>query len=108
MVHHMGHCLRVSPGDDPSAVFTTPWSLLQSWKFLQAITASPGLGILVPTERHELVAADVFGELPHLRGNLVHDAATAILLREHGIKTIHTRDTDFHQFPFLDTVDPIV
>jgi predicted nucleic acid-binding protein len=27
-------------------------------------------------------------------------------MREHGIKRIYTRDTDFHRFPFLEPVDP--
>ena len=53
-----------------------------------------------------MVAAEVFGELPHLRGNLMHDATTAILMREHGVKVIYTQDTDFHRFPFLEPVDP--
>ena len=44
--------------------------------------------------------------LANLRGNLLYDAQTAILMREHGIKTIYTRDTDFHRFPFLEPIDP--
>jgi predicted nucleic acid-binding protein len=27
-------------------------------------------------------------------------------MREHGIKRIYTRDTDFHRFSFLEPVDP--
>jgi predicted nucleic acid-binding protein len=46
-------------------------------------------------------------ELPALRGNLLHDAHTAVLMREHGIRTIYTRDSDFHRFPFLEVVDPL-
>jgi uncharacterized protein len=45
--------------------------------------------------------------VPHLVGNLVHDAHTAILMREHGIRRIITRDVDFHRFPFLEVVDPL-
>ena len=37
-----------------------------------------------------------------------HDAHTAILMREHGIKRIYTRDTDFHRFPFLESVHPLL
>ena len=36
-----------------------------------------------------------------------HDAHTAILMRENGIKVIYTRDTDFNRFPFVDTIDPV-
>jgi predicted nucleic acid-binding protein len=69
--------------------------------------ASSSLGILVPGERHREVLAQVLGELPHLAGNLMHDAHTAVLMREHGIRTIYTRDTDFHRFPFLELIDPV-
>ena len=44
---------------------------------------------------------------PQLAGNLAHDAHTAALMREHGIRRIYTRDTDFHRFPFLEPVDPL-
>ena len=46
-------------------------------------------------------------EVPHLEGNLMHDAHTAALMRENGIRRIYTRDTDFHRFPFLEPVDPM-
>jgi predicted nucleic acid-binding protein len=35
------------------------------------------------------------------------DALTAILMREHGIRRICTRDMDFHQFAFLEVIDPL-
>ena len=59
------------------------------------------------TDRHERVASEVFGSLAGIAGNLVFDAHTAILMKEHGVKTIYTRDNDFHRFPFLEVVDPI-
>jgi uncharacterized protein len=46
-------------------------------------------------------------ELPHLSGNLLHDAHTAILMREHGIGRIPTRDAKFNQIPFLELIDPL-
>lgn len=88
-------------------VFRAPCSSAQAWAFVEAVLASPSLGVLIPTERHAEVAAGVMREIPHLSGNLMHDAQTAILMREHGIKTIYTRDTDFHRFPFLEPVDPV-
>jgi toxin-antitoxin system PIN domain toxin len=88
-------------------VMRQPWSAPAAWGFVQALLASPGLGVLGPTQRHAEVAAQVIAELPHLAGNLFHDAHTAILMREHGIRRIMTRDTDFHRFPFLEAVDPL-
>ena len=78
-----------------------------AWEFVTVLLASPGLAILVPTHRHADVAGEVILELPHLAGNLLHDAHTAILMREHGVRQICTRDTDFHQFAFLEVIDPL-
>jgi len=89
-------------------VFDRPWDLATVWAFVEALLASPALSILEATPRHREVAAATFAELPSLRGNLLHDAHTAILMREHGVRTIVTRDTDFHRFPFLEVVDPLV
>jgi uncharacterized protein len=75
--------------------------------FITRLLASPSLGVLIPTERHADVASAVFAELPHLAGSILHDAHTAILMREHGIRQICTRDADFHRFPFLEVIDPL-
>ena len=84
-----------------------PCNAPAAWEFVTALLASPGLAILVPTHRHADVAGEVILELPHLAGNLLPDAHTAILMREHGIRQICTRDTDFHQFVFLQVIDPL-
>jgi len=88
-------------------VFRNPFPLSEAWAFLEAVLAAPGLSVLTATQRHQKVASEVFTEIPDIRGNLVFDAHTAILMREHGIKTIYTRDTDFNRFPFIDVVDPL-
>ena len=88
-------------------VLPRPWTVSEGWGFVAALLASPGLDLLVATERHAEVAGQIFAELPHVAGNLVHDAHTAILMREHGIRQICTRDADFHRFPFLEVLDPV-
>jgi toxin-antitoxin system PIN domain toxin len=82
------------------------WSVAGAWAFVSALLASPGLGILIPTERHPTVAAQVFAEFPWLAGNLLHDTLTAVLMREHGLARICTRDADFRRFAFLEVVEP--
>ncbi len=62
--------LRVSTH---SRVFRTPWSATRAWSFVEALLASPGLGILIATDRHAAVAAEVIKDLPFLSGNLMHD-----------------------------------
>lgn len=88
-------------------VLREPWPVPQAWRFVDALLASPSLSVLLPTGRHRQIAEQTFVELPDLAGNVLHDAHTAILMREHGVRTIHTRDTDFHRFPFVEVVDPL-
>jgi toxin-antitoxin system PIN domain toxin len=88
-------------------VMRRPWSASMAWAFVSALLDSPGLDILVPTQRHAEVAEKVIAELPDLAGNLLHDAHTAILMREHGVARICTRDMDFGRFPFLEVIDPL-
>lgn len=88
-------------------VLRRPWTPTAALEFLEAVRSSPGLGMLVPTERHGLVVAEVMADVPGLAGNLWHDAHTAVLMREHGIRRVCTRDTDFHRFPFVEPIDPL-
>ena len=88
-------------------VMRRPWTVAAAWQFITALLASPGLSMLVQTQRHAEVAATVLSELPHVAGNLIHDTHTAILMREHGVARICTRDADFSRFPFLEVIDPV-
>ncbi len=38
----------------------------------------------------------------------MHDAETATLMREHGIRRICTRHTNFDPFPFLEVLNSVV
>jgi predicted nucleic acid-binding protein len=84
-----------------------PWTPARSWSFISGLLESPGLSVLTATDRHAAVASSVLEEFPFLAGNILHDTHTAILMREHGIRRICTRDTDFHRFPFLEVIDPL-
>jgi uncharacterized protein len=88
-------------------VMRRPWTARAAWQFVQSLLASPGLAVLLPSQRHADVAVEFIAEFPDVSGNLFHDAHTAILLREHGIRRICTRDTDFSRFPFLEVLDPV-
>jgi len=88
-------------------VMRRPWLAPTAWDFVVALLASPGLAVLVPTSRHAEVAGQLIAELPHIAGNMLHDAHTAVLMREHGIRQVCTRDNDFHEFPFLEVIDPL-
>ncbi|TVP49232.1 MAG: PIN domain-containing protein [Gemmatimonadales bacterium] len=89
-------------------VFDRPWETPDAFAFLEALLASPSLSILEPTPRHARVLHEMLVTVSGLRGNILHDVHTAVLMREHGISRIVTRDMDFHRFPGLTIVDPAV
>lgn len=88
-------------------VFRVAWTPAEARGFINALLASPGFELLLPTRRHAAVLEQTVNELPDIRGNQVHDLHTAVIMREHGVSRICTRDTGFHRFPFLRVVDPV-
>ena len=124
--HNPCHATAMQAREDPSPSFLTwnvcdefmkvtthprasasPWTAGKAWGFLEGLLKSPGFDLLTATPRHAAVLAQTLSELPDVSGNLFHDLHTAVLMREHGISRICTRDTDFHRFPFLTVVDPL-
>jgi toxin-antitoxin system PIN domain toxin len=87
-------------------VMASPWPAPTAWKFVVGLLSAPGLAVLVATQRHADIVSALIGEHPSLAGNIWHDAHTVALMREHGIKQICTRDTDFHRFPLIEVIDP--
>ena len=85
----------------------SPWRPEEAWRFIADLLASTGFEMLVATPRHSAVLARTIQETPGLGGNPMHDLHTAVLMREHGISRICTRDADFRRFPFLTVVDPL-
>lgn len=88
-------------------MFPEPLDLPTARAWLDVLVATPVVGMLVETDRHGAVLAEIVRLRPRSRGNLLHDLHTAALMREHGVTEIRTADTDFHQFPFLDVVNPL-
>ena len=88
------------------SIYPQPWILDDGYRFLATLLESPRFGLLRPTERHLTVLSQIAEELPNLRGNVVHDMHTAVLMREHGISQICTMDGDFRRFPFIEVIDP--
>ena len=88
-------------------VFRKSWRLAAAWQFLDAVLATPTVSVLLAGDRHTEVLRETLAEFPHLRGNILHDLSTVVLMREHGIQRIITRDNDFHRFSFVHVVDPL-
>lgn len=88
-------------------VLRSPWTIEGAWEFVSSLLDSPSLHVLTETDRHDQVLRAVVADVGGLRGNLLHDAHVATVMREHGIRRIVTRDGDFRRFPFLDVIDPL-
>ena len=88
-------------------VMPSPWRTAEAERFLSKLLTSMGIRLLTATPRHAAVLARTVEELPEIRGNQMHDLHTAVLMREHGISRICTRDAGFRRFPFLTVLDPV-
>ena len=88
-------------------VSLSPRTPREAWGFLETLLSSPALELLVATQSHDAILTQTLTEIPDIHGNLFHDLHIAVLMREHGISRICTRDTDFYRFPFLTVVDPL-
>jgi len=88
-------------------VFQHPLSVVSAWSFLRMLFLTSGMTLLTETDRHAQMADEVFNEVSRLSGNLFFDAHTVVLMREHGLKRIYTRDTDFHRFRHIEVLDPL-
>lgn len=66
----------------------------------------PHVRLIAEEEGFWHVYREVAASVP-ARGNLVPDVHLAALLRQHGVRTLHTHDNDFKRFDFLDVRDPL-
>lgn len=87
-------------------VSSQPWSVDETRRYIAGLLSGLGFHLLLPTTEHMSMLTQTISELPEIRGNVVHDMHTAVLMREHGINQICTMDSDFQRFPFVEVVDP--
>lgn len=88
-------------------VYAPSLPFVEAVAFVAELFRSPAFGVLVETDRHAAVLADLAREHPRLAGNILHDLHTVALMREHGVREIHTADADFRQFRELRVVNPL-
>lgn len=88
-------------------VLPRPWTASAALSFVDAILQSPSHSILVESEHHLEFAQDLAPRVTALAGNLLHDFHTAVLMKEHGISRVCTRDADFRRFAFVEVIDPL-
>ena len=89
------------------AVFPSPLSVSAAASFLRRLMESPSLEVLHETDRHLSLLEEELRATPGISGNDLHDAHTVVLMREHNLRTIMTRDRGFQRFKNIDVIDPL-
>jgi len=74
-----------------------------AWAFLERLIASPSAHPLGPTDRHGAVLAETLAS-PDAAGP---GLATAVVLREHGVRELLSADRGMARFAFLTVRDPL-
>jgi len=86
-------------------IFSTPLAPEEALRNVEGLASLPHVRLLAEEQGFLAVYREVAGAFP-VRGNLVPDAHLAALLKQHGVRTLYTRDGDFRKFLFLDVRDP--
>lgn len=86
-------------------IFSAPLTPTEALGNVEALAALPRTRLLAEEDGFLEMYREVTGSFP-VRGNLVPDAHLAALLKQHGVRTLYTRDADFRKFPFLEVRDP--
>jgi uncharacterized protein len=88
-------------------VFSRPLRAVEALSYLNLLMKGRGIHLLSSREDHWAWLGKLLDEVHHPAGNLFFDLRTAALMRENGVRTIYTADTDFLQFPGIDVVNPL-
>lgn len=89
-------------------VFAKPLAAAEALGFWDALLAWPNIALLAAGPRHWKVLGAVLATQHAPAGNLFFDLRTVALMREHGIRTIHTADADFHRFKDIEVINPLL
>jgi predicted nucleic acid-binding protein len=85
--------------------YARPASVAVALDFLDRLTASPAMRLLLPTPDTSRVLREVLEE-SGVRGTHVHDAHVFALCLEHGVRELLTADKGFRRFRGLKVRDP--
>ena len=82
-------------------VFKKPLTLLEAYDFIAPVYQADNCALISETGEHQNVLEQCQKQTHRLCGNLLHDLHIAVIMREHGVEEIVTRDLDFKAFPWV-------
>lgn len=88
------------------AIFNRPLDAREAAANVAALLQLPHIRAIAEEDGFWQVYQEVVSAWP-ARGNQVPDAHLAAILKQHGVKTLYTRDRDFRRFEFLRVIDPL-
>ncbi|MYA60705.1 MAG: type II toxin-antitoxin system VapC family toxin, partial [Chloroflexi bacterium] len=71
-------------------VYEVPWNPVNALSFIDNLLDTGNFFLLTETDRHLEVFSRTLEQLPGIKGSILHDVHTAVLMREHGIREICT------------------
>lgn len=87
-------------------IFNAPLSPSEAQGNIDRLMECPRVRALSEGEGFWEVYRALADRIP-VRSNMVPDAHLAAILKQHGIRTLYSRDRDFAKFPFLRVIDPL-
>jgi toxin-antitoxin system PIN domain toxin len=87
-------------------LFRSPLPPEEAARNVETLLSLPRARVLSEGERFWETYGQVTAGRP-TRGNAVPDAHLAALLRQHGVTTLYTADSDFRRFPWLRVINPL-
>jgi toxin-antitoxin system PIN domain toxin len=88
-------------------VFVRPLAWADALAFLAPLLRAANVAVLTAADQHWELLEGVLRTLTHPSGNLFFDVRTVVLMREHGVRSIYTADSDFLQFAGINVVNPL-
>ncbi|MCC6579296.1 MAG: PIN domain-containing protein [Phycisphaeraceae bacterium] len=88
-------------------VFEKPLAWKDAMAFLRSFWDCSAFAVLTAGQEHWSLLARELAGLSHPAANLFFDIRIVVLMREHGIRTLYTTDTDFLQFSDITVINPL-
>lgn len=87
-----------------SKVFSAPLKIEKAVETLSQLIDAYDIRILDEDTNWWKELSEITKQIPGLKGNEVFDARIALCLKQHKVKRIWTRDSDFKKYSFLQAV----
>jgi toxin-antitoxin system PIN domain toxin len=86
-------------------IFSSPLTPAETLRNINALVALPHVHLLAEKNSFLETYREITNGFP-MRGNLVPDAHLVALLKQHNVRMLYTRNSDFRRFLFLEIRDP--